>query len=1091
MKIGLFFNKCMLKSVLNLPSFLFGVRKTKLFDKQWYMLTYPDVQCSKLPPLLHYYLHGLRDRRNPNPYFDASWYLTTYPDVELRKINPLQHYIKYGASEGRRPNPYFDGKWYRESYLKGDEKESPLAHYIFQGIKDGNNPSLFFDIQWYKSLLENTKAAQVEPLLHYMLTGHKEGFSPSPYFDAQWYLERYPEVQKCDIDPFLHFIDCGEKEHRNPGPYFDSQWYKNKYKDDIEENVSPFKHYVLEGYSQLRAPNKFFDVHYYKKQYSQLNTINTDWFKHYLLFGIKNSTDPNVNFSTHWYCSQYSHELSLAKWHPLKHYIIYGQFENRKTFPQYCTPRFDPLVSIIAINLNGEEFLVDFFETILLQEYKKYEIIIVDNGSVDDSLNIIEKYRRSFNRLIIVKNSYGASFAESINLGQESSSGEYISLLSIESRVNPDWLSFMVEALNNNRRAAGICPKIVFSDKFIDLTICSQREFAIKADRLSSSLNYKKYFVKKGLLQDGRLCSDGKVITLRLPVGETITLQQATVNIKLSFFVENNEIPPGCITENTHKEISIDLSGVFFRQQARPVIYNAGLTHNEKGHLFGRGYGEYDSNKYYAAKEVNCFCKESVLLRRAAFFERKLFVPELFSYYEDVELSRYLKKTGHSFLYEPKAVTCRRNLDVSQDNSEIQNFLKRRGCFIFMYNGTVEHLKITLEGHLQNYKGKIPQELWSIIQQYDVSLIDKLNTEKKLWEKAIVFAVYNRYWNSYGGGESHALSIANEIQKTHIVDLVGEQDFDLTKLERYYGLDLRGCRKLIIPEMNPYTTGKFRLFVNGTYMSTVPSNATTSWYIVYFPFNERNEKFLESYKFLFISKYTEFWSKKYWGRKIEGTCIQPLNMLKNKILRSGGREKNAKTKQKQILSVGRFFTGGHQKNQLIIARCYKKLVEKNPQLNTWKLILAGSLTESEKEFMDYYLSVKEELEGCNAEVLTNVDREKLDQLFRSSTLYVHASGLGQNKEKQPENFEHYGITIIEALLEECYPIVYEAGGPAETVQGLNVGRTYANENELVIALEEAILQASQNNTDWPLVKKKIIALYNKNLCAIHELVDSL
>ena len=72
-----------------------------LFDREWYLKTYPDVAAAKLDPVNHFLRHGAKDRRNPSPAFDAATYLRRRPDVAAAGINPLVHFIRAGAAESQ------------------------------------------------------------------------------------------------------------------------------------------------------------------------------------------------------------------------------------------------------------------------------------------------------------------------------------------------------------------------------------------------------------------------------------------------------------------------------------------------------------------------------------------------------------------------------------------------------------------------------------------------------------------------------------------------------------------------------------------------------------------------------------------------------------------------------------------------------------------------------------------------------------------------------------------------------------------------------------------------------------------------------
>ena len=69
---------------------LVKIRKSPLFDAEWYLTHYPDVVLSGLSPALHYLRHGGAERRDPGPHFDARAYAKQHGLP--RRANPLLHY---------------------------------------------------------------------------------------------------------------------------------------------------------------------------------------------------------------------------------------------------------------------------------------------------------------------------------------------------------------------------------------------------------------------------------------------------------------------------------------------------------------------------------------------------------------------------------------------------------------------------------------------------------------------------------------------------------------------------------------------------------------------------------------------------------------------------------------------------------------------------------------------------------------------------------------------------------------------------------------------------------------------------------------
>ncbi|MFN8446945.1 MAG: glycosyltransferase, partial [Caldilineaceae bacterium] len=63
----------------------------------------------------------------------------------------------------------------------------------------------------------------------------------------------------------------------------------------------------------------------------------------------------------------------------------------------------------------------------------------------------------------------------------------------------------------------------------------------------------------------------------------------------------------------------------------------------------------------------------------------------------------------------------------------------------------------------------------------------------------------------------------------------------------------------------------------------------------------------------------------------------------------------------------------------------------------------------------------------------DLDRASLVELYGKSSLYWHASGYGEDEQKDPHKFEHFGITTVEAMAAGCVPIVIGKGGQSELV----------------------------------------------------------
>ena len=87
--------------------------------------------------------------------------------------------------------------------------------------------------------------------------------------------------------------------------------------------------------------------------------------------------------------------------------------------------KFDKLSVIMSV-YNSEENLSDSIESILNQTYKNFEFLIMDDGSSDNSSEILGEYAKKDNRVKIFKNSDNLGLTKSLNILISSSKGEYL-----------------------------------------------------------------------------------------------------------------------------------------------------------------------------------------------------------------------------------------------------------------------------------------------------------------------------------------------------------------------------------------------------------------------------------------------------------------------------------------------------------------------------------------------------------------------------------------------------------------------------------------------------------------------------------------
>ena len=104
-----------------------------------------------------------------------------------------------------------------------------------------------------------------------------------------------------------------------------------------------------------------------------------------------------------------------------------------------------PLASIIVLTCNGREHLEECLNALKAQTYPRLEVILVINGSEDGSAEFVRERFGDFARIIELPENIG--YTGGNNTGLRAARGEYIALLNDDTRVDPNWLRAMVEAL--------------------------------------------------------------------------------------------------------------------------------------------------------------------------------------------------------------------------------------------------------------------------------------------------------------------------------------------------------------------------------------------------------------------------------------------------------------------------------------------------------------------------------------------------------------------------------------------------------------------------------------------------------------------
>lgn len=107
------------------------------------------------------------------------------------------------------------------------------------------------------------------------------------------------------------------------------------------------------------------------------------------------------------------------------------------------------MITVIIPAFNAEKTISQTLESILAQTYQKLEIIIIDDGSTDNTFNICQEYKISDKRIKVINQSNSGPSAAR-NLGIELSSGEYISFVDSDDILPKNGLEYLVSSFKTN-----------------------------------------------------------------------------------------------------------------------------------------------------------------------------------------------------------------------------------------------------------------------------------------------------------------------------------------------------------------------------------------------------------------------------------------------------------------------------------------------------------------------------------------------------------------------------------------------------------------------------------------------------------------
>lgn len=132
------------------------------------------------------------------------------------------------------------------------------------------------------------------------------------------------------------------------------------------------------------------------------------------------------------------------------------------TSPAECVSTQAPLVSIVAPCYNAEKYLEEAIASIFGQDYPNFEVIIVDDGSSDNSVEMLKQLQKTYDFQLYSQPNQGVSAA--LNHGLRYAKGDFVSTPDLDDIMLPHSLSVRVDYLKEHPNVGCVGALIIYMD---------------------------------------------------------------------------------------------------------------------------------------------------------------------------------------------------------------------------------------------------------------------------------------------------------------------------------------------------------------------------------------------------------------------------------------------------------------------------------------------------------------------------------------------------------------------------------------------------------------------------------------------------
>jgi GT2 family glycosyltransferase len=119
-------------------------------------------------------------------------------------------------------------------------------------------------------------------------------------------------------------------------------------------------------------------------------------------------------------------------------------------------------VAVVIVNWNGQHFLERCLSAVLAQTFRSVEVVMVDNGSTDQSVPFV---KGRFPQVRLISNDKNRGFAAATNQAIRATDSEFVAALNNDTQATPTWLEELVRVAETDARVGACASRILFADR--------------------------------------------------------------------------------------------------------------------------------------------------------------------------------------------------------------------------------------------------------------------------------------------------------------------------------------------------------------------------------------------------------------------------------------------------------------------------------------------------------------------------------------------------------------------------------------------------------------------------------------------------